>query len=133
MRGSFSFSFAWLLVVGTSVKVEPQSREKTYRHWGGNAWVQTPRSSGLQAGEPSPEAFPYATATGLTYDSGNFEPALEQALVLADYASVRQAQKSRDVTDPLLGVGLATVVKASGGSGEMKESHALIRVEPTGQ
>ena len=33
----------------------------------------------------------------------------------------------------LLGVGLATVVKASGGSGEMKESHALVRVEPTGQ
>src|SRR2546429_3223278 len=80
-----------------------------------------------------PEAFPYATATGLTYDSGNFVPALEQALELADYASVRQAQKSRSVAEPLLGVGLATVVKASGGSGEMKESHALIRVEPTGQ
>ena len=30
-------------------------------------------------------------------------------------------------------MGLATVVKASGGSGEMKESHALVRVEPTGQ
>ena len=80
-----------------------------------------------------PEAFPYATATGLTYDSGNFVPALEQALELADYASVRQAQKSRGIAEPLLGVGLATVVKASGGSGEMKESHALVRVEPTGQ
>ena len=80
-----------------------------------------------------PEAFPYATATGLTYDSGNFVPALEQALELADYASVRQAQQGRGIAEPLLGVGLATVVKASGGSGEMKESHALIRVEPTGQ
>jgi aerobic carbon-monoxide dehydrogenase large subunit len=80
-----------------------------------------------------PEAFPYATATGLTYDSGNFASALEQALELADYASVRQAQKGRGMAEPLLGVGLATVVKASGGSGEMKESHALIRVEPTGQ
>jgi len=80
-----------------------------------------------------PEAFPYATATGLTYDSGNFVPALEQALELADYAGVRQAQRDRSVSEPLLGVGLATVVKASGGSGEMKESHALVRVEPTGQ
>jgi carbon-monoxide dehydrogenase large subunit len=80
-----------------------------------------------------PEAFPYATATGLTYDSGNFAPALDQALELADYTSVRQAQKRRGVAEPLLGVGLATVVKASGGSGEMKESHALVRVESTGQ
>jgi carbon-monoxide dehydrogenase large subunit len=78
------------------------------------------------------EAFPYTTATGLTYDSGNFMPALEQALELADYASLRQAQKGRGIAEPLLGVGLATVVKASGGSGEMKESHALVRVEPTG-
>jgi len=30
-------------------------------------------------------------------------------------------------------LGLATVVQASGGSGEMKESQALVRVEPTGQ
>jgi carbon-monoxide dehydrogenase large subunit len=69
----------------------------------------------------------------LTYDSGNFAPALDRALELADYASVRQTQKGRGVDGPLLGVGLATVVKASGGSGEMKESHALVRVEPTGQ
>src|SRR5919197_3363703 len=66
-----------------------------------------------------PMAFPYHTATGLTYDSGEFLPALEQALELADYAGVRQAQKSRGAAEPLLGVGLATVVKASGGSGEM--------------
>jgi carbon-monoxide dehydrogenase large subunit len=80
-----------------------------------------------------PTAFPYATATGLTYDSGDFVPALEQALELADYAGMRQAQKGRSTAEPLLGVGLATVVKASGGSGEMKESHALVCVEPTGQ
>jgi hypothetical protein len=53
----------------------------------------------------------------LTYDSGNFVPALEQALELADYASVRQAQKGRGLTEPLLGVGLTTIVKVSGGSG----------------
>lgn len=79
-----------------------------------------------------PEAFPYATATGLTYDSGDFLPAFEQALELADYTGMRQLQQDRGPAEPLLGVGLATVVKASGGSGEMKESHALVRVEPTG-
>ena len=52
---------------------------------------------------------------------------------MVDYARVRQDQKGRGVAEPLLGVGLATVVKASGGSGEMKESHALVRVEPTGK
>jgi carbon-monoxide dehydrogenase large subunit len=30
-------------------------------------------------------------------------------------------------------VGIATVVKASGGQGEMKKSHARVRVEPTGE
>lgn len=80
-----------------------------------------------------PGAFPYATATGLTYDSGQFAAAFEQALALADYARVRRAQRQRGAAEPLLGVGLATVVKASGGQGEMRESHALVRVEPTGQ
>ena len=69
----------------------------------------------------------------MTYDSGNFLPAFEQALELADYASVRQAQKGRGTAAPLLGIGVATVVKASGGRGEMKDSQALVRVEPTGQ
>lgn len=81
----------------------------------------------------SPEAFPYTTATGLTYDSGDYVPALERALQLADYAGFRQQQQARGPTEPLLGVGVATVVKASGGRGEMLSSHARIEVEPTGQ
>jgi aerobic carbon-monoxide dehydrogenase large subunit len=81
----------------------------------------------------APDAFPYTTATGLTYDSGNFHPALDKALELAEYASVRQAQKARSAAEPLLGVGLATVVKASGGRGEMRRGTALVRVLPSGQ
>jgi carbon-monoxide dehydrogenase large subunit len=80
-----------------------------------------------------PDAFPYTTATGLTYDSGHFHGALEKALELGEYAGVRQAQRRRRPDDPLLGVGLATVVKASGGRGDMRHSTALIRVQPTGQ
>ncbi|HEX9868644.1 MAG TPA: xanthine dehydrogenase family protein molybdopterin-binding subunit, partial [Candidatus Tectomicrobia bacterium] len=80
-----------------------------------------------------PQAFPYTTATGLTYDSGDFLPALERTLELAEYDSFRQSQQTTSPQEPLIGIGVATVVKASGGRGEMKTSHARISVEPTGQ
>jgi carbon-monoxide dehydrogenase large subunit len=79
------------------------------------------------------DAFPYTTATGLTYDSGDFTPALERALELAGYAGFRQQQHARGAAEPLLGVGIATVVKASGGQGDMKHSSARVTVEPSGQ
>jgi aerobic carbon-monoxide dehydrogenase large subunit len=79
-----------------------------------------------------PEAFPYTTATGLTYDSGDFLPAFERALELAEYDRFRQRQRAGGAQEPLIGIGVATVVKASGGRGEMKTSHARISVEPTG-
>jgi aerobic carbon-monoxide dehydrogenase large subunit len=79
------------------------------------------------------EAFPYLTATGLTYDSGDFAPALDRALELAEYPHFRQMQHTRQPEAPLIGIGLATVVKASGGRGEMRQSSARIKVEPTGQ
>jgi len=80
-----------------------------------------------------PEAFPYTTATGLTYDSGNFVPPLEKALELVGYAGFRRTQQERGEGEPLLGIGVATVVKAAGGAGQMMQSIARIRVEPTGQ
>jgi carbon-monoxide dehydrogenase large subunit len=80
-----------------------------------------------------PEAFPYTTATGLHYDSGDYARAFERALKLADYDELRQAQKARRADQPRLGIGLATVVKASGGKGDMRRSVARIRVEPSGQ
>jgi carbon-monoxide dehydrogenase large subunit len=79
-----------------------------------------------------PEDFPYRTATGLLYDSGDFLPAFERALELAQYDSFRQQQRVRGSQQSLLGIGVATVVKASGGRGEMKTSQARVSVEPTG-
>ena len=78
------------------------------------------------------EDFPYRTATGLIYDSGDFLPAFERALELAEYDSFRQQQQARESQQSLIGIGVATVVKASGGRGEMKTSQARISVEPTG-
>ncbi|HJN88566.1 MAG: xanthine dehydrogenase family protein molybdopterin-binding subunit [Dehalococcoidia bacterium] len=80
-----------------------------------------------------PEAFPYTTATGITYDSGDFIPPLEKALDMAGYADFRRARQDRGPGEPLLGIGLATVVKAAGGRGPMMESIARIQVEPSGQ
>ena len=79
-----------------------------------------------------PEGFPYRTATGLLYDCGDFLPALERALELAEYDSFRQQQHTRGAQEARIGIGVATVVKASGGRGEMKTSHARISVESTG-
>ena len=78
-------------------------------------------------------AFPYETATGITYDSGDYAPSLDKALELSEYSDFRRAQQSRTAGEPLIGVGVATVVKASGGRGEMMSSIARVTVEPTGQ
>ena len=80
-----------------------------------------------------PEAFPYTTATGLTYDSGSFAAATAKALDLADYDGWRAKQRMRDPQGPLMGVGVATVVKASGGLGSARTSNALLRIDSAGQ
>ena len=81
-----------------------------------------------------PEAFPYETPTGLTYDSGNYALALDRALELADYQGWRErARRAPGPGAPLIGVGLATVIKMSGGSGESRVEEAWLSVEPTGQ
>ena len=81
----------------------------------------------------SPSEFPYTTATGLTYDSGDFHPAFQQALELGDYDLYRRQQRNRRPGEPFIGVGIATVVKAAGGVGEMRDSSAIVTVEPTGE
>src|SRR5439155_20821846 len=80
----------------------------------------------------SPEAFPYQTPTGLTYDSGNYAQALDRALELADYAGGRDRARRQHPQAPHIGVGLATVIKMSGGSGESRAEEAWITVEPSG-
>ena len=81
----------------------------------------------------APDAFPYETPTGLTYDSGNYEVALDRALQLADYQSWRdRAARRQDPREPLIGVGLATVIKMSGGSGDSRVEEAWLTIEPSG-
>ncbi|MCH8225278.1 MAG: xanthine dehydrogenase family protein molybdopterin-binding subunit [Chloroflexi bacterium] len=81
-----------------------------------------------------PDAFPYETPTGLFYDSGAYEQSLDRALELADYAGWRKkAAESKEGNGPLIGVGLATVIKMSGGSDNARSEKAWISIEPTGR
>jgi carbon-monoxide dehydrogenase large subunit len=81
----------------------------------------------------APDAFPYTTPTGVTYDSGDYEQGLDRALELADYAQWRErAQQRRDTDTALLGVGVATVVKASGAYGDYRVDSAQVRIVPSG-
>jgi aerobic carbon-monoxide dehydrogenase large subunit len=60
-----------------------------------------------------PEEFPHTTVTGVTYDSGDYEKPLEEALRLAGYDGLRAEQAERRARrDPLcLGIGIATYVE----------------------
>jgi carbon-monoxide dehydrogenase large subunit len=59
------------------------------------------------------DEFPYTTVTGVTYDSGDYEKALDEALRLAAYEDVRaeQAERRADGDVICLGIGVATYVE----------------------
>src|SRR2546428_3763117 len=57
---------------------------------------------------PAPSEFPFKTATGLFYDSGDYEAALNKALAMADYKSLREEQKKAREQGRLIGIGLST-------------------------
>ncbi len=61
----------------------------------------------------APEAFPFRTAAGAEYDSGDYGVALDRALELADYPALRaeQAERRRRGDRTAMGIGLATYVE----------------------
>ncbi len=60
-----------------------------------------------------PEAFPYRTASGTTYDVGEYERALDEALALARYGELRaeQALRRERGDHVALGIGISTYVE----------------------
>ncbi len=62
------------------------------------------------------EAFPYTSAAGLMFDSGNYEPALDKALELAGYEGFRKEQQMRRESGSTkhLGIGLSSYVEMCG-------------------
>jgi len=64
----------------------------------------------------APNRFPYRTAIGAEYDSGDYGRALEKALALIDYPALRAEQRRQRQTTGgrLLGIGLACYVEVCG-------------------
>jgi carbon-monoxide dehydrogenase large subunit len=87
---------------------------------------------------PKPSEFPFATATGLSYDSGDYEKALNKALDMVDYKKLREEQKNARAQGRLMGIGVSTYVEicAIGPSAATPAGgweSATVRVEPTGK
>jgi carbon-monoxide dehydrogenase large subunit len=87
---------------------------------------------------PKPKEFPFKTATGLVYDSGNYQAALDKALKLVGYEKWRREQKRLRNQGRYLGIGLSTYVEicAMGPSAAMPAGgweSGTVRVEPTGK
>jgi carbon-monoxide dehydrogenase large subunit len=88
-------------------------------------------------------AFPHTTATGVTYDSGNYQPTLDKALDIAGYQQLRQEQARLRQEGKYLGIGVTTYVEICGmapsqvlgavGAGAGGWESATVRVHPSGK
>jgi carbon-monoxide dehydrogenase large subunit len=78
------------------------------------------------------DAFPYTTASGAIYDSGDYRRALELALETAGYEQLRAEQAvRREADDPqLLGIGIAVYVEVTNGAPESE--FGAVEVTATG-
>ena len=88
-----------------------------------------------------PEAFPYRSALGWEYDSGNYRGALEKAMELIDYAGLRKEQTEKRTRGELMGVGISSFTEIVG-AGPSRDFDILglkmfdsadIRIHPTGK
>ena len=87
---------------------------------------------------PKPKEFPYATPTGLVYDSANYEKCLDLALKMSGYAKLRKEQAAARKQGRYLGIGLSSYVEVCGmgPSSAMPAGgweSATVRIEPTGR
>jgi len=89
------------------------------------------------------DKFPATSVTGITYDSGDYHPALDKALQMVDYTGFRRQQEAARKQNRYLGVGLSSYVEicglgpspvagAVGFQGGLYGS-AMIRIAPTGK
>lgn len=84
------------------------------------------------------ESFPFATPTGLVYDSGNYAAPLHKALEIADYKSLREEQVRARESGRLMGIGISTYgeICAFGPSPATPAGgweSATVKIEPSGQ
>jgi carbon-monoxide dehydrogenase large subunit len=63
----------------------------------------------------APKAMPYKTVNGPTYDSGEFEAAMDKALALADWKGFPKRRAASKKTGKLRGLGLCCFLEVAGG------------------
>ena len=88
-----------------------------------------------------PDQFPYETATGFVYDSGDYPTALRKALDAAGYEELRAEQAAAREEGRLVGIGIAHFTEAVGAgpahtydiAGLKMIDSAELRVHPTGK
>ncbi|PXY31012.1 xanthine dehydrogenase family protein molybdopterin-binding subunit [Prauserella muralis] len=80
-----------------------------------------------------PDEFPYTTVVGATYDSGDYDLPLREALRLAGYEDLREEQARRIEAGEqvLLGIGVSTYVEITGGGGGGE--YASVEMSPEGR
>jgi carbon-monoxide dehydrogenase large subunit len=72
-----------------------------------------------------PEAMPYKTANGTTYDCGEFERVMDKALLLADWKSFPARRERSKKEGKLRGIGIATFLEISApGLAPKDQAHA---------
>jgi carbon-monoxide dehydrogenase large subunit len=87
-----------------------------------------------------PEQFPYPSALGFVYDSGDYPTTLHTALARIDYETLRREQAERRARGELMGIGISTFTEIVGAGpsshfdimGIKMFDSAEIRVHPTG-
>jgi carbon-monoxide dehydrogenase large subunit len=76
------------------------------------------------------DAFPYRTAFGAAYDSGDYAGALDRAVELAGYPELRREQAEARRRGEIVGIGVAAYVESTNVLGW---ESGLVRVERTGR
>jgi carbon-monoxide dehydrogenase large subunit len=79
-----------------------------------------------------PEAMPYRTANGTTYDSGEFEAVMDKALALADWKNFPERRERSKRRGKLRGIGIATFLEASA-AGVAAKDQAHARFDSNGE
>jgi carbon-monoxide dehydrogenase large subunit len=88
-----------------------------------------------------PDKFPYKSATGWEYDSGNYAGALNKAMDQIGYAALRKEQADKRARGELMGIGICSFTEIVG-AGPSKHFDILgikmfdsceLRVHPTGK
>jgi carbon-monoxide dehydrogenase large subunit len=88
-----------------------------------------------------PEQFPYKSATGWEYDSGNYPAALELAMQKIGYRELRKEQAEKRARGELMGIGISSFTEVVGAGpshtfdilGLKMFDSAEIRIHPTGK